>query len=66
MEINVQTTIEKILYRLSVFYTPEEAWCWLHAKHPTFNNERAVDLIDRGEIQDVLAAIDILDCGAYV
>lgn len=64
-----QTIIADLRYvvdRLSDFYTPAETRLWLHAKHPLLNNERAIDLILADRTQEVLAAIERLDAGAYL
>jgi uncharacterized protein (DUF2384 family) len=39
---------------------------WLHAPHPLLDRERAVDLIHAGRTEEVLAAIDRLEDGAYL
>ena len=51
--------------RLGEFYTPDETRLWLHARHPMLNNERAIDLINGGRTEDVLAVIEAMDTGAY-
>jgi transcriptional regulator with XRE-family HTH domain len=68
-DLRTQTVIAELRYvvdRLSEFYTPDETRLWLHAKHPMLSNERAVDLINTGKTQAVLAVIEALDTGAYV
>ena len=52
--------------RLSDFYTADETRLWLHASHPLLNGERAIDLINHGRTEEVLALIERLDAGAYV
>ena len=67
-DLKTQTVIAELRYvvdRLGDFYTPDETRLWLHTKHPMLNNERAIDLINDGRTQDVLAVIDALDSGAY-
>ncbi|MBV8473552.1 MAG: DUF2384 domain-containing protein, partial [Hyphomicrobiales bacterium] len=62
------TVIAELRYvvdRLSDFYTPDETRLWLHAKHPMLDGERAIDLINEGRTQAVLAVIEALDSGAY-
>jgi transcriptional regulator with XRE-family HTH domain len=68
-DLRTQTVIAELRYvvdRLADFYTPEETRLWLHAKHPMLNGERAIDLINTGRTEAVLAIIDALDAGAYV
>ncbi|WP_294540773.1 antitoxin Xre/MbcA/ParS toxin-binding domain-containing protein [uncultured Rhodoblastus sp.] len=67
-DLHTQTIIAELRYvvdRLGDFYTPDETRLWLHAKHPMLNNERAIDLINGGRTEDVLAVIEGLDTGAY-
>ncbi|HEY8064520.1 MAG TPA: antitoxin Xre/MbcA/ParS toxin-binding domain-containing protein [Methylosinus sp.] len=67
-DLRTQTVIAELRYvvdRLSDFYTADETRLWLHAKHPLLNGERAIDLINEGRTQAVLAVIDALDSGAY-
>jgi transcriptional regulator with XRE-family HTH domain len=68
-DLRTQTVIAELRYvvdRLADFYSPEETRIWLHAAHPMLKGERAIDLINVGRTQDVLAAIEALDSGAYV
>ena len=67
-DLRTQTVIAELRYivdRLSDFYTPDETRLWLHAKHPMLDGERAIDLINEGRTEAVLAVIDSLDAGAY-
>ena len=67
-DLRTQTVIAELRYvvdRLAEFYTPDEARLWLHALHPMLGNERAIDLINRGRTEEVLAVIEALDAGAY-
>jgi transcriptional regulator with XRE-family HTH domain len=68
-DLRTQTVIAELRYvvdRLADFYTPDETRLWLHARHPMLANERAIDLINQGRTQDVLAVIEALDSAAYV
>jgi transcriptional regulator with XRE-family HTH domain len=68
-DLPTQTVIAELRYvvdRLADFYTPDETRLWLHTNHPMLGNERAIDLINNGRTQDVLAVIEALDSGAYV
>ena len=67
-ELRTQTVIAELRYvvdRLSDFYTPDETRLWLHTSHPLLGGERAIDLINGGRTEAVLAAIESLDSGAY-
>jgi transcriptional regulator with XRE-family HTH domain len=67
-DLRTQTVIAELRYvvdRLAEFYTPEEARLWLHAKHPMLGGETAIDLINSGRTEEVLAAIESLESGAY-
>lgn len=67
-DLRTQTVIADLRYvvdRLSDFYTPDETRLWLHARHQMLNGERAIDLINEGRTEAVLAVIEALDTGAY-
>lgn len=67
-ELRQQTVIAELRYvvdRLAEFYSPEETRVWLHAKHPLLKNERAIDLINAGRMEEVLAVVEMLDAGTY-
>ncbi|MGO9744184.1 MAG: antitoxin Xre/MbcA/ParS toxin-binding domain-containing protein [Roseiarcus sp.] len=67
-DLRTQTVIAELRYvvdRLAEFYTPEETRLWLHAKHPMLGNEAAIDLINSGRTEEVLAVIEALDSEAY-
>jgi uncharacterized protein (DUF2384 family) len=67
--LHTQTVIADLRYvvdRLSDFYTADEIRLWLHARHPLLDGQRAIDLIRQNRTEDVLAAIDRLDAGAFL
>ena len=67
--LRTQTVIAELRYvvdRLSDYYTPDETRLWLHARHPLLNGQRAIDLINEGRTEEVLAVIERLDSGAYI
>jgi transcriptional regulator with XRE-family HTH domain len=67
-DLRTQTVIAELRYvvdRLSDFYTPDETRLWLHTPHQMLKGERAIDLINNGRTQDVLAVIEALDSGAF-
>jgi len=67
--LRTQTVIAELRYvvdRLSDFYTPDETRLWLHARHPLLNGDRAIDLINEGRTEEVLAVIERLDSSAYI
>ena len=68
-ELKTQTVIAELRYvvdRLSDFYSSDETRLWLHASHPMLSGERAIDLINRGRTEEVLAVIESLDAGAFI
>jgi transcriptional regulator with XRE-family HTH domain len=67
-DLRTQTVIAELRYvvdRLADFYTPDETRLWLHTAHPMLKGERAIDLINAGRTEDVLAVIENLEAGAY-
>ena len=67
-DLHTQTKIAElryVVYRLAEFYTADETRLWLHTPHPMLEGKRAIDLINAGKTEAVLAAIDALDAGAY-
>jgi transcriptional regulator with XRE-family HTH domain len=67
-DLKTQTVMAELRYvvdRLAEFYTRDEIRLWLHTGHPMLSGERAIDLIHAGRTEDVLAAIEALDAGAY-
>jgi len=54
-----------VVDRLSEFYTPEETRLWLYSKHRLLEGERAIDLINQGQADKVLAVIESLDEGTF-
>lgn len=67
-ELKTQTVIAELRYvvdRLAEFYTADETRLWLHTAHPMLGGERAIDLINAGRTEEVLAIIESLDTGAY-
>lgn len=67
-DLRTQTVIAELRYvvdRLSDFYTPEETRIWLHTPHQMLKGERAIDLINAGRTEEVLAVIESLDTGAF-
>src|SRR5687768_10283278 len=68
-DLRTQTVIADLRYvvdRLSDFYTADETRLWLHSRHPLLNGERAIDLINGGRTEEVLAVIERFDAGAYI
>src|ERR1700738_5175816 len=54
-----------VVDRLSELYTPEETRVWLYSKHRLLSGERAIDLINQGQADKVLAVIESLDEGTF-
>ena len=51
--------------RLSEFYTADETRLWLHTPHEMLGGKRAIDVLNDGEMEDVLAVIESMDAGAF-
>ena len=67
-DLRTQTVIAELRYvvdRLNDFHTPDEIRIWLHAAPPMLKGERAIDLINSGRTEEVLAVIESLDTGAF-
>lgn len=56
----------RVILDLQEFYTPAQVHPWLTRPNDMLNGERAIDLIKRGQGDEVLAAIERLASGAYV
>jgi hypothetical protein len=61
----VISDLRYVVHRLAEFYTPDETRMWLYSKHRLLNGERAIDLINQGEADKVLAVIESLDEASY-
>jgi transcriptional regulator with XRE-family HTH domain len=57
----VMSDLRYVVDRLSEFYTPAETRLWLYSKHRLLNGERAIDLINQGDADKVLAAVESID-----
>lgn len=67
--LRTQTVIADLRYvveRLSDIYSADETRLWLHTRHPLLDHNKAVDLIYEGRAEEVLAAIDRIEAGAYL
>jgi len=61
----VISDLRYIVDRLSEFYAPDETRLWLYSKHRLLEGERAIDLINQGQADKVLAVIESLDEGTF-
>jgi len=57
--------LEWLLSELAELYAPQEAHLWLFSPHKLLGGGRPVDLIERGETEQVLRIIAQLKDGAY-
>ena len=55
-----------VVDRLSDIYMPDETRIWLYSRNALLEGERAIDLIHENRTEDVLAAIERLDAGAFL
>ena len=60
----VISDLRYVVDRLSEFYTPDETRLWLYSKHRLLNGERAIDLINQGHTEKVLAAVESIDAAS--
>jgi transcriptional regulator with XRE-family HTH domain len=61
----VISDLRYVVDRLAEFYSPDETRLWLYSKHRLLNGERAIDLINQGHADKVLAVIESLDEASY-
>lgn len=57
--------LEFVIARARSFMTPETVVAWLHGSEPFLNNFAPIDIIERGEITRVLAALDGFQAGSF-
>lgn len=57
----VISDLRYVVDRLSEFYTPDETRLWLYSKNRLLNDERAIDLINQGDADKVLTAVESID-----
>ncbi|MAF47920.1 MAG: DUF2384 domain-containing protein [Rhodospirillales bacterium] len=62
----ILSDLHYIVGRLCEYYGAKEIRIWLYARHPQLDGERAIDLINDGHSEEVLAILDRLDAGAYL
>ena len=55
-----------VVDRLADIYSPDETRIWLYSRNALLDGERAIDLIHENRTEQVLAAIERLDAGAYL
>ncbi len=55
-----------VVDRLSDIYTADEARIWLYSRNALLDGARAIDLIHKDRTEEVLAAIERLDSGAFL
>jgi hypothetical protein len=61
----VISDLRYVVDRLTAFYSPDETRIWLYLKHSLLNEERSIDLIHAGRMDEVVAVIESLDQGTY-
>ena len=62
----VLSDLHYVVRRLQEYYSADEIRIWLYARHPQLDGERAIDLINRGESERILAVLDRLDAEVYL
>jgi hypothetical protein len=61
----VISDLRYVVDRLSEFYAPDETRLWLYSKHALLNGQRAVDLINHGDADKVLTAVESIDQASF-
>lgn len=59
-------SLEYIVDQLSDFYEPNEARLWLFSRQRILEGNTPADLIQRGKVDEVIAAIDRLREGVFI
>src|SRR3954447_16596906 len=62
----VLSDLHYIVGRLKEYYSAKEIRVWLYAMHPQLEGRRAIDLINEGQSEAVIAILDRLDSEAYL
>jgi len=62
----VLSDLRYVVDKLSEFYTPDEIRTWLNARNDLLDGRRAIDLIQNGEAETVLEAIERLGDMSYL
>lgn len=57
--------LEFVIARALSFMTPETAVKWLQGSEPFLNNFAPIDMLARGRVTDVLAALDSFQAGSF-
>ncbi len=62
----VISDLRYVVDRLADIYTPDETRIWLYSRNALLGGERAIDLINQNRTEEVLAAIERMDAGAFL
>ena len=55
-----------VVGRFEEYYSSGEIRTWLYAPHPQLEGKRAIDVINQGHTEVVIAILDRLDAEAYL
>ncbi len=55
-----------VVDRLADIYTADETRIWLYSRNALLDGERAIDLINQNRTEEILAAIERLQAGAFL
>lgn len=55
-----------VVKRLEDYYTNNEIRTWLYARHPQLKDQRAIDLIHRGRVEEIFRVLARLDADGYL
>ena len=55
-----------VVKRLEDYYTNDEIRTWLYARHLQLEGQRAIDLIHKGQVEEIFRVLDRLDTDGYL
>ncbi len=62
----VLSDLHFIVQRLTEYYSADEIRTWLYARHPQLDGQRAIDLINQNQSEEILRILDRLDSDVYL
>lgn len=62
----ILSDLRYVVDSLAEFYSPDEIRVWLYSRNKLLNGERAMDMINAGKTDEVLAAIERFSSHAYL
>lgn len=62
----VLSDLHYIVMRLNDYYSATEIRSWLYALHPQLNGERAIDVLHKDRVEEILGILNRLDNDVYI